>query len=66
MSNHWTIAYYKLPSGTEPIYDFIQKLPLSAKAKIYNTFELLNEYGIQLGFPHTKSYKEHHSGNFGF
>jgi len=54
MIQTWKIEYYKTPTGTEPVYDFIESLPLKAKTKIYNTFELLTEYGIQLGLPHVK------------
>ncbi len=54
MDDTWNIKYYKSPSGTEPVYDFIASLSLKSKTKIYNTFELLAEYGTQLDLPHVK------------
>ncbi len=54
MAYIWKIKYYQSPSGNEPVYRFIESLPIKTKAKIYNTFELLLEYGIQLGLPHVK------------
>lgn len=54
MNQNWKIDYYKTLSGAEPIYDFIEKLPLKTKAKIYNTFELLTEFSTHLQPPHAK------------
>lgn len=54
MSQNWKIEYYKTPLGAEPIYNFIESLPLKPKTKAYNTLELLTEFGIHLGFPHVK------------
>lgn len=54
MLETWKIQYYKTSNGTEPVYDFIELLSLKAKTKLYNTFELLSEYGTQLGLPHVK------------
>ncbi len=50
----WKIEYYKTPSGKEVIQEFIDCLEPKTKGKIYNTFELLVEFGPQLRIPHTK------------
>ena len=50
----WKITYYKSPSGAIPAYEFIEKLNKNAKAKVINTFTLLEDYGILLGLPHVK------------
>ena len=50
----WKINYYKSPSGDIPAYDFIEKLDKQAKAKVINTFTLLEDYGVKLGLPHVK------------
>jgi phage-related protein len=50
----WKIKYYMSPSGTYPVADFIKELDEISKAKIINTFTLLEDFGIRLGLPHTK------------
>ena len=54
MQNIWKIKYYKQENGESPIFEFIEKLPEKAQAKLINTFDLLTEYGIQLREPHVK------------
>jgi phage-related protein len=54
MEQKWKIIYYKSPNGQFPVFEFIEDLKPLAKAKIYNTFELLKEYNILLGPPHVK------------
>lgn len=54
MVRKWRIIYWESRSGQQPIYRFIEKQALKAKAKIFNTFELLEEYGVRLGTPHVK------------
>lgn len=50
----WKLNYYATRSGKYPVYDFIAKLPEKSQTKVYNTFELLTEFGIHLGLPHAK------------
>lgn len=50
----WTIEYYTKEDGTSPIKDFIDNLPLKAKARTVKTLDLLETYGIQMGEPHVK------------
>lgn len=54
MDQKWKIAYYKTLQGTDPVYDFINSLDGKSKSKIINAIDLLEEFGISLGLPHTK------------
>ncbi len=50
----WKMLFYESPSMDTPVQSFIDGLELKAQSKIYNTLELLREFGIRLGFPHVK------------
>jgi phage-related protein len=50
----WKLLYYERANGKWPVYDFINGLPQKASAKVYNTLELLQEFGVQLGAPYVK------------
>jgi phage-related protein len=50
----WLIEYFESQPGKSPVHDFIQNLEPVAKAKIIDTFNLLQEFGIKLGLPHCK------------
>lgn len=50
----WIINYYSSPSGGEPIQEFIDNLQEKTKTRIYNSFELLCEFGLILRMPHVK------------
>ena len=54
MEETWIIEFYETSSGDIPVRAFIDGLELRAQSKIYNTLELLKQYGIRLGSPHTK------------
>ena len=51
----WHIEYYTNPDGKSPIKDFIDSLPLKAKARTVKSLDLLESYGIQMGEPHVKN-----------
>jgi phage-related protein len=50
----WNILLYCTSQGDSPIKDFIDSLELKAQSKVYNTINLLKEFGIRLGSPHIK------------
>lgn len=50
----WAIIYYETLQGRPPVWKFINSLESKAKSKIINTIDLLAEFGITLGHPHTK------------
>lgn len=54
-AKYWDIVYYQSKNeGNFPVYDFIESLDVRLQSKISNTFDLLEEYGINLGLPHVK------------
>ncbi len=54
MTGTWKIKYYSPLTGTSPIYEFIESLPPKAISKVYNTFQLLTEFGLTIREPHVK------------
>lgn len=53
-SQKWEIIYYETLQGRFSVWEFINSLESKAKSKIINTLDLLTEFGITLGYPHTK------------
>lgn len=49
------IEYYRLPSGKEPVKDFIDILPVSDRTRVFRGLYLLEEFWPRLGQPHVKS-----------
>ncbi|MBI4096111.1 MAG: type II toxin-antitoxin system RelE/ParE family toxin [Candidatus Levybacteria bacterium] len=54
MDQKWKIIYYKTASERSPVEEFIDNLSFKAQVKIADTFDLLKEFGINLGLPHVK------------
>ncbi|MEK7592799.1 MAG: type II toxin-antitoxin system RelE/ParE family toxin [Patescibacteria group bacterium] len=54
MEHDWKIVYWSLPNRPSPIFTFIETLPLKAKTKLIQSFDLLIQYNIQLREPHVK------------
>ncbi len=50
----WTIEYFTTEAGHAPVKDFIDSLPTKTKAKTFHVFELLEEFGLEVGEPHVK------------
>jgi len=50
----WKIDYYETSQGKSPIFDFIESLDPTAKSKVSNTLDSLEEFGTKLGPPHIK------------
>ena len=57
MNNKWNIIYWESKRGASPVYEFIEELEEKDLAKIYNSLELLEEYGPQIGTSHSKKLK---------
>lgn len=53
-TTRWRITFYEDQRARRPVLDFINTLPKSEQAKIYNTFRLLAEFGTALGMPHAR------------
>lgn len=54
MNDGWKIIYYQTINGGYPVKEFIGSLNSKAKSKIINALDLLEEFGISLGLPHSK------------
>lgn len=54
MGDQWKILLYKTPQGESPVKEFIENLELKAQAKVYNTINLLRDFGINVGSSHIK------------
>lgn len=54
MQPGWQIEYYKTRRGDEVVQKFIEDLPPITKTKVFGTLDLLMEYGINIGQPHSK------------
>lgn len=50
----WHIEYYESPTGRSPVVEFIDSLDAKSKARIARTFDLLEEFGINLGMPYAR------------
>ncbi len=54
MDRQWKIMLYESTTGDKPVERFIKSLEEKGQAKVHNAIELLKEYGIRLGSPHSK------------
>ncbi len=54
----WEIEYYLTNTGKAPVKEFIDSMPLKARARTFKTFELIEEYGLRIGEPHIKYLEE--------
>jgi phage-related protein len=54
----WEIHYYENAGGRAPVRDFIDAMPLHAKARTIHTLDLIEGYGLSLGEPHIKRLDE--------
>ena len=51
----YTAVYYRSSSGKMPVKEFIESLDEKTQDKYFYKIDLLEEFGSQLGFPHTDS-----------
>jgi phage-related protein len=49
------IEYFHLPSGKEPVKDFVNALPAKDRSRIFRGLFLLEEFWPRLGQPHVKN-----------
>lgn len=50
----WKIELYKTANNKSPIDEFVDSLDVKVQNKIIEVFNLLREFGINLGMPHSK------------
>lgn len=53
----WIVEFYRDERGKEPVAEFLDSLPDSARAKVVRYMELLATYGVLLKEPYTKQIK---------
>lgn len=54
MDKKWRIEYFRTINNNSPLEDFIDKLDAKTQIKVSDTLDLIKEFGINLGMPHTK------------
>ena len=50
----WSLELFEKENHECPVLDFIQSLPPKHRAKIEREIDLLEEFGINLTYPHTR------------
>lgn len=50
----WSILLYESQRGEKPVEEFIKNQQPQAQAKILHHLNLLQQYGLHLGMPHSK------------
>jgi phage-related protein len=51
----WEIILYETSSGQPVVQKFFDSLTVDTRSKLMRQIDLLEEYGHDLGMPHTKS-----------
>lgn len=54
MDEKWKVIVYKNSQGNAPVNEFILTLGLKAQTKVYNTINMLRDYGVSLRSEHMK------------
>jgi len=54
MDTKWNIELYEKQNNDCPVLIFIESLPAKHRAKLKREIDLLEEFGINLTYPHTK------------
>ena len=55
MVSSWTLEYYETPAGRRPVQDYLDGLVAREALRVSDSLELLEDMGIALGAPHTRS-----------
>ena len=50
----WTVEFYKSDKGSEPVKDFFNSLPVSARAKVVRIMDMLVDHSVLLKEPYTR------------
>ncbi len=50
----WKIRFYEDHRGRSPVLEYLDKLQVGERAKVYNALRLLEEFGPDLSMPHAK------------
>ena len=58
MADQWKIELYTTASGDKPVEALIEALQTKARLKVYDAIELLQEFGLEVGYPRVKKLAE--------
>lgn len=47
----WQVVYYRDRNGRYPVAEFLASLSLGARAAVLRDFEVMEEFGLAVGFP---------------
>lgn len=53
----WKLVYWHNANEVSPIYEFIEGLEEKSQARVYKSLDMLEKYGLNLGYPHIKKLK---------
>nr|MBI5455900.1 type II toxin-antitoxin system RelE/ParE family toxin [Candidatus Levybacteria bacterium] len=51
---NWEIEFYQTSTGNKPIEEFIDSLEKKTQLKIAHAIDLLQEFGLRIGYPQIK------------
>lgn len=51
----WRIVFYETEMGESPVWDYVLGLPVKDQARVIRTFDLLEEFGLELKAPYARS-----------
>lgn len=54
MYDNWEIELYENVRGEKPVEEFIDSLEAQSRLKITHAIELLETFGLEVGYPHVK------------
>ncbi|OGE33945.1 hypothetical protein A3J19_00685 [Candidatus Daviesbacteria bacterium RIFCSPLOWO2_02_FULL_41_8] len=54
MEGKWKVKVYESPNGDKSVEEFLNSLDERARLKVARTFELLEQYGLEGAYPHSK------------
>lgn len=50
----WSVDYYKQVNGRCPVEEWLDSVPLDARADIFRIFDLMEEHGLNVGMPYIR------------
>ena len=54
-TKHWTVVFYHDRSGRRPVTEFLDSLPPEDRAAVLRDLALLEEFGLDVGWPHVRA-----------
>ena len=54
-TRRWQVVYYQDRRGRRPVRKFLDSLSVTSRATVMRRFALLEEFGLDVGWPHVRS-----------